>query len=281
MVLDMTRHMAELGPDVVQQFDQGPGPMACYATEPRPSSRARAVDGGGFQWTRNKPMWPRHGQSILRSPCPAKALRRKLTFRISRSGMLASAPVPCTRFCITNTPTGFEGFYTNRVNDEALRLSVARALVNGYQVNFTLRDKGQVEYDWDQTWTRAVPDQAAFLDWTKQAQPFPRGRSARLSRLRTHAAALEGERSYVARLRLGQGTPGAVRNLASAGRASRRWCWPTLRTCRSLRAWKCGGRREENLVLDIDGQKEVREVELPEVVDITMHPRSLCLIELK
>ena len=55
---------------------------------------------------------------------------------------------------------GFHGFFTNRVNDEALRLSVARALVNGYIVNFTLRDKGQVEYDWDQTWTRAVPDQA-------------------------------------------------------------------------------------------------------------------------
>ena len=32
MVLEMTRRMAEFGPDVVQQFDQTPGPSACYAT---------------------------------------------------------------------------------------------------------------------------------------------------------------------------------------------------------------------------------------------------------
>jgi hypothetical protein len=38
-----------------------------------------------------------------------------------------------------------------RVNDETLRLSVAIALVTGYMVNFTLRDKGQIEYDWNQT----------------------------------------------------------------------------------------------------------------------------------
>jgi hypothetical protein len=35
MILDMTRQMAELGPDVIQQFDQGPGPRACYATSHR------------------------------------------------------------------------------------------------------------------------------------------------------------------------------------------------------------------------------------------------------
>ena len=37
---------------------------------------------------------------------------------------------------------GFQGFYTNRVSDEALRASVARAMVTGYFINFTLRDKG-------------------------------------------------------------------------------------------------------------------------------------------
>lgn len=35
--------------------------------------------------------------------------------------------------------------------------------------NFTLRDKGLNEYDWDQPWTRAIPDQAAILDWTNRA----------------------------------------------------------------------------------------------------------------
>ena len=33
MILEMTRKMAELGPSVVQQFDQGPGPVACYAPD--------------------------------------------------------------------------------------------------------------------------------------------------------------------------------------------------------------------------------------------------------
>jgi hypothetical protein len=41
------------------------------------------------------------------------------------------------------------------------------------------------------------------------------------------------------------------------------------------------GEGNRNLVLDVDGQKEVREVKLPAVVDIPMQPRSLCLIELK
>ena len=51
-------------------------------------------------------------------------------------------------------------FFRNRVNDEALRLSVGRAIVAGYMLNFTLRDKGLIEYDWDQAWTRAIPDQS-------------------------------------------------------------------------------------------------------------------------
>lgn len=33
MVIGMTRKMAEFGPDAIQQFDQGPGPIACYARD--------------------------------------------------------------------------------------------------------------------------------------------------------------------------------------------------------------------------------------------------------
>lgn len=67
-------------------------------------------------------------------------------------GFSAFGPAPAK-------PAVIVGFYTNRVNDESLRLSLAGAFVNGYFINFTLRDKGQVEYDWDQTWTQAMPDQ--------------------------------------------------------------------------------------------------------------------------
>ena len=70
---------------------------------------------------------------------------------------------------------GYTGFYTNQVNDEALRLSVARAAVTGYIVNFTLRDKGLIAYDWDQAWTRAFPDQGAILDWAKRTNHFRAG----------------------------------------------------------------------------------------------------------
>ena len=70
---------------------------------------------------------------------------------------------------------GHAGFFGNRVNDEALRLSVGRAIVTGYMVNFTLRDKGLIAYDWDQAWTRAIPDQSAILDWAKRINHFRAG----------------------------------------------------------------------------------------------------------
>ena len=70
---------------------------------------------------------------------------------------------------------GHAGFFGNRVNDEALRLSVGRAIVAGYMMDFTLRDKGLIEYDWDQAWARAIPDQSAILDWAKRTNHFRAG----------------------------------------------------------------------------------------------------------
>ena len=52
---------------------------------------------------------------------------------------------------------------------------LARALVWGYISNMTLRNQGLIEYDWDQTWTRAVPDQAAIIDWAKRTSHFRSG----------------------------------------------------------------------------------------------------------
>src|SRR5674476_402734 len=67
------------------------------------------------------------------------------------------------------------GFYLNSVNDEALRASVARAIVNGYILNFTLRDKGQIAFEWNHIWDRAIPDQNAILDWANRATHFRTG----------------------------------------------------------------------------------------------------------
>lgn len=61
------------------------------------------------------------------------------------------------------------------MNDEALSLSAGRALVTGYMTNFTLRNNGLIEYDWDQPWTRAVPNQDAILDWAKRGNQFRPG----------------------------------------------------------------------------------------------------------
>src|SRR5208283_1742578 len=41
------------------------------------------------------------------------------------------------------------------------------------------------------------------------------------------------------------------------------------------------GQGSRKLLLIIDDRKEVRDVQLPGVVDITMQPRSLCLLELQ
>ena len=39
-------------------------------------------------------------------------------------------------------------------------------------LNFTLRDKGLIEYDWDQAWTRAIPDQARDSRLGKENESF-------------------------------------------------------------------------------------------------------------
>ena len=174
MILDMTRHMAELGPDVVQQFDQGPGPMACYATNhghpPVPGPwMAEAFDG----LIKADVATARSVNPTVAMSCEGAPPETQLqNFQVWDSRFHTT---PLYSFLYHEYANGFQGFYTNRVNDEALRLSVARAFVYGYTINFTLRDKGLVEYDWDQTWNRAVPDQAAFIDWTKRVSRFRAG----------------------------------------------------------------------------------------------------------
>ena len=185
---------------------------------------------------------------------------------------------PLYSFLYHEYGNGFEGFYTNRVNDEALRLSAARALVNGYIVEFTLRDKGRIEYDWDQTWTRAVPDQAAILDWAKRINHFRAGVAhdylvyGRM--LRPWAVSGVGERDF------GWGKEPLVQSAT--------WQAPNGRIGVVLANYadlpesprvELEGQGSKKLVLDIDGQKEVREVQLPNVIEIPMQPRSLCLLE--
>jgi hypothetical protein len=174
MVLNMTRQMAEMGPDVVQQFDQGPGPRACFATNhghpPVPGPWMTAAFNELLKADVAMARSVNPGVAMSCEGAPPETYLQSFQVWDSRIHL-----APLYSFLYHEYANGFQGFYTNRVDDEALRLSVARALVDGYLINFTLRDKGQVEYDWDQTWTRAVPDQAAFIDWTKRVTHFRAG----------------------------------------------------------------------------------------------------------
>jgi len=279
MILDMTRRMAEFGPDVVQQFDQTPGPSACYATHhghppvpgPWMTEAFSSLVKSDMEIARS--VNPTVAMSCEGAP-PETYLQDFQTWD-ARVGLC-----PLYSFLYHEYANGFEGFYTNRVNDEALRLSAARALVTGYIVDFTLRDKGLIEYDWDQTWTRAIPDQAAILDWTKRINHFRAGVA----------------RDYLVYGRM-------LRPWTVSGVTERDFGWGKERLVQSA-TWQAPDGRigvvlanyadlpesprveleaqgSKKLVLYIGDRKEERDVELPSVVDIQMEPRSLCLIELQ
>ena len=147
MVLDMTRGMAEFGPAVVQQFDQGSGPRACYAT----NHGHTPVPGPWMTTAFDGPI--KADGETARSVNPTVAMScegapPEIYLQDFQIWDARAKTCPLYSFLYHEYANGHEGFYTNRVNDEALRLSAARALVTGYIVNFTLRDKGQIEYDW-------------------------------------------------------------------------------------------------------------------------------------
>ena len=279
MVLEMTRRMAEFGPDVVQQFDQGPGPFACYA-----SNHGHPPVPGP---------WMTEGFTSLVKAHAAAARSVNPTVLLSTEGAVPetylqdfqtwdgrTTTCPLYSFLYHEYANGFGGCFTNRVNDEALRLSAARALVTGYIVNYTLRDKGQIEYDWDQSWTRAVPDQAAIIDWTK-----------RIIKFRAEIA-----RDYLVYGRMLR--PWTVRGVTQRdfgwGKEplvqSATWQAQDGRTGVVLANYanlpesprvELEGRGTKRLTMNLDGQKTERDVELPNAIDVQMQPRSLCLIELK
>jgi len=279
MILDMTRNMAQLGPSVVQQFDQGPGPVACYATNhghppvpgPWMTEAFRSLLKADAEAARS--VNPSVAMSCEGAP-PEIFLR---DFQIWDGRMRTT---PLYSFLYHEYVNGHEGFFSNRVNDEALRLSVARAIVNGYMLNFTLRDKGLLEYDWDEAWTRAFPDQAAILDWAKRTNHFRAGIARdylvygrMLPPWPVGNVTLRdfgwGKEPLVqsATWQAADGRIGiALANVADQGESPR----VELR-----------GKGNKTLALSIDGQQSKRSVELPSVIDIDMQPRSVSLIEVK
>src|SRR5208282_3732883 len=171
--------------------------------------------------------------------------------------------------------------------DEALRASVARALVTGYIVNFTLRDHGQIEYDWDQTWTRAVPDQAAILDWAERTNHFRAGVARDYliygRMLRPWKVSGVGIRDFGAGRH--EGDPGKEPTVPSAT-----WQAPDGRVGVILANYadlpetpqvELEGLGSKHLTLYTGDQKKELEMEFPTVLEVPMEPRSVCLLEVK
>ena len=277
MVVDMTRRMAEFGPDVIQQFDQGPGPRACYATDhghppvPGPwmtkafdSLLERDIDAA-------RSVNPAVAMSCEGAP-PETWLQK---FQIWDARIRTC---PLFSFLYHEYANGHDGLYTNRISDETLRLSIARALVTGYMVNFTLRDKGRIAFDWDQPWTRALPDQGAILDWANRTHRFRTGIARDYlvygRMLRPWRVGNVAERDFgwgkepgiqSATWRAQDGRIGVVlANYADLGVSPR---------------VELEGSGSGHLSLSIDGRESAREVTLPSAIDIDLLPRSLCLIQ--
>jgi len=279
MVLDMTRKMAELGPDVIQQFDQPHSPRACYAANHGhpPVPGPWMAEGFGklvkADMATARSVNPAVAMSYEGGPCDAFLQ----DFQVWDSRFRG---IPLYAFLYHEYLNGFQGFYTNRVNDEALRLSVARALVYGYFINFTLRDKGLVEYDWDQTWTRAVPDQAGFIDWAKRVTHFRAGIARDFlvygRMLRPWKVGGVTERDF------GWGKEPLVQSAT--------WQAPDGRVAIVLANYadlaetprvELEGVGGKTLVIYSGEQRKERDLDLPSVMDVAMEPRSLCLIEVK
>jgi hypothetical protein len=279
MVLDMTRRMVELGPDVLQQFDQGPGPRACYAADhghpPVPGPWMTEAFNGLIKadGATARSVNPTVAMSCEGAP-PESYLQ---DFQVWDARV---SVCPLYSFIYHEYANGFQGFYTNRVNDEALRASVARALVNGYFINFTLRDKGLVEYDWDRKWNSAVPDQAAFLEWTKKVSHF---RSGVARDYLVYGRMLRPWKVNGVRLRdFGWGKEPLVQSAT--------WRAPDGRVGVVLANYsnftqaphvELEGDGGKSLVIYVGDQKKEQAVDLPNVLDIEMEARSLCLIEVR
>ena len=279
MITDMTRKMSELGPDVIQQFDQGPGPKACYAADhghpPVPGPWMTAAFDRLIEADIEAARSVNPSVAMSCEGAPPETYLQKFQIWDARG-----RTCPLYSFLYHEYANGHEGFYTNRVNDEALRLSVARALVTGYMVNLTLRDKGRVEYDWDQTWTRAIPDQNAILDWAKRINHFRAGIARDYlifgRMLRPWTVSNVNGRDFgwgkeplvqSATWQAPDGQIGIVlANYADLGESPR---------------VALQGSGKKHLALYIDGHRTERNVVLPSVIDIEMAPRSLALIEVK
>ena len=277
MVLDTTRQMAEFGPDMVQQFDQSPGPRVCYATDhghpPVPGPWMTAAFQNLIEQDAEIARIANPKMAMSCEGAPPEIWLQNFQTWDSRGGSC-----PLFAFLYHEYAHGFQGFRTDRVNDEALRLSVGRSLVNGYIANYTLRDKGQIGFDWNDLWTRAVPDQVADLDWGRRANEFRSGVARDYlifgKMLRPWKITNITKRDY------GQGQEPLVQSAtwqAPSGRVG-----TVIANCADMPdspQIEIEGQGSRTVVINVDGQRSEKTMDLPAILNLRMEPRSLVLIE--
>lgn len=277
MVQGMTRGMAEFGPAVIQQFDQGPGPRACYSSDhahpPVPGPWMTAAFNGLLSSDAKAARAVTSAVAMSCEGAPPETYLQHFQIWDART-----RNCPLYAFLYHEYANGHDGFYTNRINDAALRLSVARALVTGYMMNFTLRNGGLIEYDWDQPWTSAIPDQDALTDWIKRSNHLRSGiaKPYLIFGKMLRPWKVKG----VTELDFGWGKEPLVQ--------SARWQAPDGRIGVILAnsgdlgespQVELEGIGKKKLLLYLDGHQTEQEVELPQLITLDMLPRSLAMIE--
>jgi len=280
MVLDMTRRMAELGPDVIQQFDQGPGPIACYAT----NHGHPPVPGPWMSESFKKLV--KSDQELAKSINPRVAMSCEgappepyLQYFQIWDARIGTCPL--FSFVYHEYVNGQEGLYTGRISDEGLRASAARALVTGYMVNFSLRNKGLIHFDLLQTpWSQAIPDQAAILDWAKRINHFRAGVARDYliygRMLRPWTVSGVSQRDF------GWGMePGVMSGTWQAPDGRIGIVLANYADLRESPRLELEGQGDKKSILHVGDQIKERVVELPTIIDLEMEPRSLCLVEVK
>jgi len=284
MIIGMTRGMAELNPDAIQQFDQGVGAVACYATDhghpPVPGPWMTTAFTSLLKEDNEAARSLNPKVAISSEGAPPEVYLQNFDFWDARTGGGGEMMCPLYSFIYHEYLNGHSGAYTNSVNDEALRAFVARALVSGYFLNFTLRDKGRIEYDWDQPWERSVPDQQAITDWAGRATRLRNGIGRDYliygRMLRPWSVTNVNKRDF------GYGKEPLVQ--------SETWKAPDGRIGVVLANYAdlyqsprvtLEGQGKKKIVIHNDDQTQTIDVELPTVIDIKMPARSLSLIEIK
>jgi len=218
--------------------------------------------------------------AISSEGAPPEIYMQHFDFWDARTGGGGELMCPLYSFIYHQYINGHAGFYTNSVNDEALRGAVARALVSGYILNFTLRDKGQISYEWNHIWDRAIPNQEAILDWAKRATQLRNGIGRDYLIYGRMLPPWHVE--HVNMRDFGYGKEPLVCSAtwqAADGRIGVVLANYNENTESPRVTLEGHGRKK--VVIHIDDQTQTLEAELPYVLDVRMPSRSVGLIEVK